>query len=210
MRLLLLVSLSFLLAATPAAAQSLFILQGERAAEGSAGWSVGPFSHGIETSAAIALDGRWDIGVGFNRYAADFGGDGDTTFSEWTPMVRYFAFKEGDDDTPATLAVHAQFFQGWYDEGDSGWSALAGGQLYKKLALADGLALYPFVGFSLAGEAYTFGGGDPERSVYLTRQFGVHGQITLGADAWLRVTAEEHSFRRETYRAVRAAVVIRR
>jgi hypothetical protein len=31
----------------------------------------------------------------------------------------------------------------------------------------------------------------------------------MGSDAWLRITAEEHSFRRETYRAVRAAFVKR-
>lgn len=196
--------------APPAAAQSLFILQGERAVEASAGWSVGPVSNGLETFASVALAGRWDVGAGFNWYSADFGGPANTTFSEWMSFIRYLAFKEQDDGTPVTLSAHAQFVQGWDDNDDSGWYVLAGGQLYKKLALADGLALYPYVGFSLAGESYTFAGDASEHAVYLTRQFGVHGQITVSPNVWLRLTAEEHSFRRETYRAVRAAVVVRR
>jgi hypothetical protein len=197
-----------LLFSSAAFSQSLFILQGERAAEGSVGWSVGPFSDGIETHGAVSLDGRWDVGVGFNRYAADLGGEDDSIFTEWTPFVRYFLFKEDDDATPVSFAAHAQYFQDNFDDDDTGWYVLGGGQLFKKLTLADGFALYPYVGFSLAGESYTFG-GDTERAVYITRQFGVHGQVTMGSDAWLRITAEEHSFRRETYRAVRAAFVKR-
>ena len=197
------------LATVPIAGQSLFVMQGERAGEGSVGWSVGPFSDGVETHAAVSLDGRWDIGFGFNRYSADFGGDDDTILSEWSPFVRYFLFKEDDDATPVSFAAHAAFFQDNFGGDDEGWYVLAGGQLYKKFTLTDTLALYPFAGFSLAGESYTFGGGEAERAVYLTRQFGVHGQIPMGTDAWLRVTAEEHSFRRETYRAVRMAYVRR-
>jgi hypothetical protein len=196
-------------ATAPAAAQSLFIAQGERAAEGSVGWSVGPFSNGVETHAAVSLDGRWDVGFGFNRYAADFGGDDDSVFTEWSPFVRYFLFKEDDDGTPVSVAAHGALFQQNFDGENEGWYVLAGGQLYKKLSLADSLSLYPYVGFSLAAESYDFGGGDAERAMYLTRQFGVHGQISLGTDAWLRVTAEEHSFRQETYRAARVAYVRR-
>jgi hypothetical protein len=197
------------LIATGAAAQSLFILQGERAAEGSVGWSVGPFSNGIETHAGASLDGRWDVGFGFNRYSVDFGGPDDTTLTEWTPFVRYFLFKEEDDATPVSVAAYGQFFSDNIDGDDEGWYVLAGGQLYKKLTLVDGLALYPYVGFSLAGESYTIGGGEPERAIYLTRQFGVHGQIRVTDNSWVRLTAEEHSFRRETYRAVRGAYVVR-
>jgi hypothetical protein len=65
--------------------------------------------------------------------------------------------------------------------------------------------LYPYVGFSLAADSYSFGGGGAEYSVYLTRQLGVHATIALGTAAWLRVTAEEHAFRRETYRGARVA-----
>jgi hypothetical protein len=193
----------------PAAGQSLFIAQGERAVEGSVGWSVGPFSNGIETQGAVSLDGRWDVGFGFNRYSADFGGDSDSILTEWSPFVRYFLFKEDDDGTPVSLAGHAALFQDNFDGDDEGWYVLAGGQLFKKLTLVDTVSVFPFVGFSLAAESYTFGGGEAERALYLTRQFGVHGQIALGTDSWLRVTAEEQSFRRETYRAVRAAYVRR-
>jgi hypothetical protein len=204
-----LIALSFLVVCSgTASSQSLFILQGERAAEGSFGWSVGPFSSGVETHGGVSLDGRWDVGFGFNRYSVDLGGDDDSVFTEWTPFVRYFLFKEDDDATPVSFAAHAQFFQDNYDGEDSGWYVLGGGELFKKLTLVDGFALYPFVGFSLAGESFTLG-GDTDRSVYLTRQFGVHGQIALGTDAWLRITAEEHSFRRETYRALRGAFVRR-
>jgi hypothetical protein len=192
-----------------ASGQSLFIAAGERAAEGSVGWSVGPFSNGIEIQGAVSLDGRWDVGFGVNRYVADFGGADDTTLTEWSPFVRYFLFKESDDAAPVSFAAHAAFFQDNYEGDDEGWYVLAGGQLFKKLAMSDGFALYPYVGFSLAGESYSFGGADAERAVYLTRQFGVHGQMALGSNAWLRITAEEHSFRRETYRAARVAYVRR-
>lgn len=203
-------ALTFLaVTASPGLAQSLFIVQGERAAEGSVGWSVGPFSNGLETHGGVSLDGRWDVGFGLNRYWVDLGGEDDSTITEWTPFVRYFLFKESDDLTPVSFAAHAQFFQDNYEGDDEGWYVLAGGQVFKKLELAEGLALYPYVGFSLAGESYSFGGGEAERAVYITRQLGVFGLIAIGTDAWLRITAEEHSFRRETYRAVRVAFVRR-
>jgi hypothetical protein len=190
-------------------AQSLFILQGERAAEGSIAWSVGPFSNGVEAHGGASLDGRWDVGFGINRYQVDLGGDDDTTFTEWTPYVRYFFFKEQDDGTPVTLAARAQYFGDRFDGSDAGWYVLAGGELFKKLSLTPEWALYPFVGFSLAGESYTFGGSGADRAVYITRQFGVHGQMALGTTGWLRLTVEEHSFRRETYRAARVAYIRR-
>ena len=200
---------AMLLTARSAAAQSLFIYQGEHAVEGAVAWSVGAFSNGIETHGAVSIGGRWDIGFGINRYDADLGGADDTTLNEWTPFVRYFLFKENDDGTPVSLAVHAAYFRDDYEGSAEGWYALLGGQLYKKFTLSDRLSLYPYLGFSLAGESYSFGGTGTDSAVYLTRQFGVHGQIRLGTDAWLRVTAEEHSFRRDTFRALRAALVCR-
>jgi hypothetical protein len=193
----------------PAPAQSLFVLQGERAAEGSVAWSVGAFSNGLEVHGAASLDGRWDVGFGLNWYESDLGGPGTTTLTEWSPFVRYFFYKEDDDGTPVSLAAHAALFQGNYEGGEEGWYTLAGGQLYKKFTLSDVLALYPYVGFSLALESSSFSGSEAERSLSLTRQLGVHGQIALSPDAWLRVTAEEQSFRRETYRAARIAYVRR-
>jgi hypothetical protein len=192
-----------------AAAQSLFILQGERAVEGSVGWSVGPFSNGVETQVGGSLDGRWDIAFGFNHYRADFGGDDDSTFTEWSPSVRYFMAKEVDDGTPLTFAAHAAFFRSSYDGEADGWYSLIGGQLFKRFDFTNAFAMYPYVGFALAAESYALGGADSERSVYLTRQFGVHTVIALGADTWVRVVVEEHGSRRETYRGARAALVRR-
>jgi hypothetical protein len=204
-----LVVAAVVLTAGSASAQSLFILQGERAAEGAVAWSVGPFSNGVEAHGAVSLDGRWDVGFGFNHYTADFGGDDDTTLDEWTLFARYFLFKEGDDATPVSLAAHAAFFKDDYEGNDEGWYALAGGHVFKRLALGEGLALYAYLGFALAGESYSFAGADAERALYITRQFGVHVLKSLGTNAWLRVTAEEHAFRRETYRAVRIGYVRR-
>ena len=208
MRILVLTS-ALLLTADLAGAQSLFILQGERAAEGSVAWSVGPFSNGVEIHGGGSLDGRWDVGFGFNRYDVDLGGADDSTLTEWTPFVRYFLFKEADDSTPVSLAVKGQFFKDDFGDDDEGWYVLAGAELYKKFALSEEIALYPYVGFSLAAESYSFDNADPDRALYLTRQFGVHGQLSLGPDAWIRATLEEHSFRRETYRAARVAYVRR-
>jgi len=188
-------------------AQSLFVAQDERAAEGSAGWSVGPFSQGIELHGAVSFGGRWDIGFGVNRYDVDFGGGADTTFTEWTPFVRYFWFKEAKDGPPVSVSSHAQYFHDDYGGVDKGWYVLAGADVFKKLALNDALALYPYVGFSVAAESFEFSGATADQSVYLTRQFGVHTLVALGGRGWLRLTLEEHAFRRETFRAARVAYV---
>lgn len=195
-------------AASGAAAQSLFIADGERAAEGSVAWSVGPSSNGIETHGGVSLDGRWDVGFGLNRYTFDVPG-GDQSFRELTPFVRYFWFKEVDDGVPVSLSLNGQYFRDDYEGDDSGWYALFGATVYKRLALADTFALYPYLGFSLATESYTFADADPERATYLTRQLGVHGWLTVSDNLWLRLTLEEHAFRRDTYRAARVAVVKR-
>ena len=99
MRILLLTG-ALLLIGEQAGAQSLFIRKGEHAAEGAIAWSVGPFSNGIEVHGGASLNGRWDVGFGFNHYDVDLGGADDATLNEWTPFVRYFMFKEADDNTP--------------------------------------------------------------------------------------------------------------
>jgi hypothetical protein len=207
MRIIGLVAAISALVSADAGAQSLFVAQGEWAAEGSAAWSVGPFSQGVELHGALSLGGRLDVGFGVNRYDADFGGGADTTFTEWTPFVRYFWFKEGDDGVPVSFAGHAQYFRDDYGGEDGGWYVLAGADVFKKLPLTDGFALYPYVGFSVAGESFQFGDATADTSVYLTRQFGVHAMVALGANGWMRFTVEEHSFRRETFRAARIAYV---
>src|SRR5215207_3329469 len=163
MRILVLIGV-LLVAARSAGAQSLFVLQGERAAEGSIAWSVGPFSNGIEVHGGASLDGRWDVGFGVNRYDVDLGGADDATLTEWTPFVRYFLFKETDDGTPVSLAAKGQFFKDDFGGSDEGWYLLAGGELYKKLALADGIAVYPYIAFSFAAESLSLGGADPDRA----------------------------------------------
>ena len=117
--------------ALTASAQSLFILRGERAVDVSVGWSVGPVSDGIETHASVSLGGRWDVAVGFARYLADFGGDEGTRVTEWSPLARYFLFKEADDETPVSVSVQTQFVQSRVDGGADGWYVLTGAQLYK-------------------------------------------------------------------------------
>lgn len=196
-------------AATTVEAQSLFVLQGDRAVDAAVGWSVGPFSQGLEIDAGVSLDGRWDVGGGVHWYRADYGGTQDETVVEWAPFVRYLLVKEQDDGAPVTLAAVAQLTLSDAERGADGWYVLAGGQLYKKLEIADGLGFYPFVGFSLTAESFAVGDADPDRELSLTRQFGVHGVWALGGDMWLRLTAEEQSFRRETFRGVRVAVVRR-
>ena len=199
----------FLLVASSSPAQSLFVPEGARAAEGSLAWSVGPFSNGIETHGSVSLGGRWDVGFGYNHYEVDFGGADDTTLTEWTPFVRYFLFKEDDDATPVSLALHGQYFADSFEGDDDGWYVLAGSQLFKRLTLTDGFSLYPYVGFSFAAESFAAGGAEPDRAVYLTRQFGVHALVRMTDSGWVRATVEEHSFRRETYRAARLAYVHR-
>jgi hypothetical protein len=196
------------LSSTSASAQSLFVLQGERAAEGSFSWSSGPFSNGGEFQGAVSLDGRWDVGFGYNVYSVDLGGDDNSTFTEWTPFVRYFAFKEDDDATPVSVAAQAQFFSDNFDGPDTGWYLLVGAQVFKKFSLTDAIAIHPFVGFSLVTESATLG-GETDADSYLTRQFGVHTQFAVSDNGWVRLTFDEHAFRRESYRAARLAFVQR-
>jgi hypothetical protein len=203
----LMVTVIALAGASATSAQSLFIADGERAAEGSIAWSVGPSSDGLEVHGAASLNGRWDVGVGVNRYSFDVPGGPDQTFTEWAPFARYFLFKEDDDGVPVSLSVHGQYFRDNYEGEDSGWYALFGSTVAKRLTLGDAFSLYPYLGFSVGTESYTFGDADPARETYLTRQLGVHGLVTLRDGLWLRLTAEEHAFRRETYRAVRVAVI---
>ena len=104
---------------------------------------MGPFSQGIELQGAVSLDGRWDVGFGLNRYATDLGGAADAKFTEWTPSVRYFFFKEDDDGTPVSVAGHAQYFHDDYGGANKGWYVLAGADVFKRLTLTDRLRAVP-------------------------------------------------------------------
>jgi hypothetical protein len=199
------------LIARTAAAQSLYLEPAQRALEATVGWSVGPSSDGVETAVSVAFDGRVDVGIGFNRYDLDFGDGTGITFREYAPFVRYFAVKEGRDGAPISLALHGQYFTDDYDDEDTGWYVMTGATIYKRLKLSDRFTLYPFVGFSFAGESYSYDGGPDERAVYLTRNLGMHAAVPLDARGatLLRFTVEEQSFRRETYRAARIGIVRR-
>ena len=54
--------------AVPASAQSLYMKKGEKAVEGSLGWSVGPSSNGTEGVVSASVDGRVDVGISLARY----------------------------------------------------------------------------------------------------------------------------------------------
>ena len=208
MRTLLAAAVCFFVSAGSATAQSLFILQGEHAVEGAGSWSSGPFSNGVEFLGSVSLNGRWDVGFGYNVYSVDLGGDENSVFTEWTPFVRYFFFKEDDDGTPLSFAGEAQFFSDNYEGSDTGWYVQVGGQLFKKFSMTNSFALYPFVGFALVTESATFG-GETDADTYLTRQFGVHAQLAVTDNAWIRLTLDDHAFRRESYKAARVAYVQR-
>jgi hypothetical protein len=184
------------LLAPAAFAQSLFVSDGERAAEAAAAWTVGPSSTGWEGVAAVTLNGRVDLGVGVGRYT--FASPGSDSYVERALLARYYLFKEEPDQAAASLALQGQYFRS-----DAGWYGLAGVTVSRRVPLGPALTLHPFLGFNYGGESNTIGDGPPAREVYLTRQFGVHALMPLGARSWLRVTLDEHAFRRETYRAVR-------
>ena len=193
--------------AIPAAAQSLFLQPGQHGVEAAAGWSFGPSSDGLETRFGVGLNGRVDLGAGFNRYTLDFDDGSSTTFTEAAPYVRWFAVKEGAD-APVSLALAAQYFISNLEGDDTGAYVMTGPTLYKRLRLADRVDVHPFLGFSFVGESYTFG-GVTDRAAYLARHLGVIFTSSLDRDgrSRLRVEIDEQSFRRETYRAARIGFV---
>jgi hypothetical protein len=195
--------------ADPAAAQSLFLDRGQHAAEGTIGWSFGPSSDGVETRFGVARDGRLDLGFGFNRYVTDFDDGTSSPFTEVAPYVRWFAAKESGS-VPVSLSLGAQYFVDNFEGDDSGSYVMLGPTVYKRLKLSDSVTLYPFLGFSLVGESYTFG-GHTDNAWYLARNVGLIFTTALDADgrSLVRFEVEEQSFRRETYRAARVGYVRR-
>ena len=139
-------------------------------------------------------------GVGFNRYDADFGGADDTTLTEWSPFLRYFLSRKTMTRRRCRLWRTRRCF--WTITGARTrkgtrlpWSA------FKKLRMSDGFSSVPVRRVFTGGRVFSFGGGDAERALYL---------YTSTAGAWLNclrqqrvgcATAEEYSFRRETFRA---------
>jgi hypothetical protein len=194
--------------ALPAAAQSLHLPAGRHGVEASAGWSVGPSSEGIETFVGASIGGRVDVGVGIHHYTLRFEDGSESSFDEYAPLVRWFPLKE-QSGAPLSLSLSGQFFIDDYGTDDEGSFVQIGTTAYKAFTLSNQWAITPFAGFAFVAESYTFGGGPAETAQYLTRDFGIH--FTSPADrAWLvRFTLLEQSFRRETYRGARAALIRR-
>ena len=201
--------LSLMAGATPALAQSLHLPAGTNGVEVSAGWSVGPSSNGIETFVGASLGGKVDLGVQLSHYTLTFDDGGTSSWEDYAPLVRWFPVKE-QDGAPVSLSVSGQFFIDDYEsDEDSGKFVQIGPTVYKAFTLKNGWAITPFAGFGFVAESYSFGGGPADNAQYLTRDFGLH--FTSPADrAWLvRFTLLDQSFRRETYRGARVALIRR-
>jgi len=195
------------LAAPPAAAQSLYLEKGERAVEGYAGWSTGPSSTGAEFLGSVGF-GRVDLGVGIARYTYTFDDGSTSSFTEYAPLVRYFAVKQRNG-APISLSINGQLFVDDYGTSDKGRYGKLGTTVFRDVKVTEGFSIQPYIGFSFVAESYTFGDGPAATAQYLTRDLGVHF-TTAPARPWvLKVTLEEQAFRRETYRAARIAVIRR-
>ena len=204
-----LLAVSLCLCAAPAAAQSLFLDRGQRAGEAAVGWSFGPASDGLETRVSFSLDGRLDLGIGLNRYVLDFEDGTESKWSEFAPFARWFVTKE-QDGAPVSIALNAAFFLDDFAGDDTGHYVMLGPTLFKRFKLSDSVHIYPFLGFALVGESYTFG-GETEDQWYLARNLGVILTAAVGGDdkSLVRFEVEEQSFRQETYRAARVGFVRR-
>jgi hypothetical protein len=193
--------------AAPALAQSLHLPAGTNGIEVSAGWSVGPSSNGVETFVGASIGGTIDVGVQISHYTLNFDDGSTSSWEDYAPLVRWFPVKE-QGGAPVSLSVSGQFFIDDYESDlDSGKFVQIGPTVYKAFTLKNGWAITPFGGFGFVAESYAFGGGPADNAQYLTRDFGLH--FTSPADrAWLlRFTLIDQSFRRETYRGARAAVI---
>ena len=193
------------LAVTPAFAQSLYLKDGARAVSAGTAWSVGPSSNGIESGVSIALS-RVDLGIGLNHYTYKSDDGFESSWNEYAPFIRVFLVKE-QAGAPVSLSVGGQMFFDVYPGDDSGGYVQLSTTLYKSVTLAKNFAIHPFAGFGFVAESYTFGGGDPERAHYLTADFGIHFTTAVDRPWVLQMTLLNQSFRRETYRSARIAVI---
>jgi len=196
-----------MLSAVPAAAQSLYLDKGERAVEGYAGWSTGPFSTGAEFLGSAGF-GRVDAGIGVAHYTYTFDDGSKSSFTEYAPLVRYFAVKQ-QSGAPISLSINGQVFFDDYGSSDKGRYGKFGTTVSRDVKVTDGFSVQPYLGFAFVAESYTFGDGPAATAQYLTRDLGVH--FTTGPKRpWvLKLTLEEQAFRQETYRAARVAVIRR-
>lgn len=196
---------ALLLAASSAAAQSLYLKDGQRAVSAGAAWSVGPSSNGVESGIGAAV-GRTEFGVAFNHYTFTADDGSESPWNEYAPYVRVFLVRERTG-APVSLSVGGQVFLDDYPTDDSGRYVQLSTTLYKSFTIGKHFAVHPFAGFGFVAESYTFGGGDPERAQYLSRDFGIHFTTAIERRWILQMTLLDSSFRRETYRSARIAVI---
>jgi len=196
------------LAAAPAAGQSLYLDRGETAVEGYAGWSTGPQSTGAEFLGSAGLNGLFDVGVGVARYTYTFEDGSKSSFTEYAPLVRYFAVKQ-QSGAPISLSINGQVFFDDYGTSDKGTYGKVGTTVYRDVKVTDGFSLQPYIAFSFVAESYRFGDGPAATAQYLTRDLGVHFTTAPKRPWVLKLTLEEQAFRQETYRAARVAVIRR-
>lgn len=206
MRMRALVCLAGQLLAAPVAAQSLLVEQGYRGGELGVGWSVGPSSSGVEGIVGVSLDGRTDVGIWISRHSIDLPGGGELSLRELAPFVKFFAIEE-ENGAPVSVSLDAQLLFADYDGDDSGRYFQAGPTVYRAFRLRDRLSLYPFAGFKFISESFTPAGGDGGGDRYLARDFGLIFTTPIDVRWVLKATAEERSFRRETHRSARVALV---
>lgn len=195
------------LTAVPASAQSLYLDKGEKAVEGYAGWSTGPASTGAEFLGSVGF-GRVDVGVGIAHYTYTFEDGSTSSFTEYAPLLRYFAVKQRSG-APISLSINGQLFVDDYGTSDKGSYGKLGTTVYRDVKVTDGFSLQPYIGFAFVAESYTFGDGPAATAQYLTRDLGVHFTTTPTRPWVLKLTLEEQAFRQETYRAARIAVIRR-
>jgi hypothetical protein len=192
---------------TQAVAQSLHLPAGTNGIELSAGWSVGPSSNGIETFVGGSIGGKVDIGVQLSHYEATFDDGFTSHWEDYAPLVRWFPVKE-QGGAPVSLSVSGQFFIDDYEsDEDSGKFVQIGPTVYKAFTLGNGWAITPFAGFGFVAESYSFGGAPADNAQYLTRDFGLHFTSPVDSSWMVRFTLLDQSFRRETYRGARVALI---
>jgi hypothetical protein len=196
------------LAASSAAAQSLYLDKGETAVEGYAGWSTGPSSTGAEFLGSVGLHGTIDAGVGIAHYTVTLGDGSMSSFTEYAPLLRYFAVKQ-QSGAPISLSINGQVFFDDYGTSDKGKYGKFGTTVYRDVNVTDGFSLQPYVGFAFVAESYTFGDSPAAAAQYLTRDLGVHFTTAPKRPWVLKLTLEEQAFRQETYRAARISVIRR-
>ena len=143
-----------------ACAQSLYLDKGETAVEGYAGWSTGPFSTGAEFLGSVGLNGIVDVGVGIARYTYTFEDGSKSSFTEYAPLVRYFAVKQ-QSGAPISLSINGQVFVDDYGTSDKGSYGKIGTTVYRDVKVTDGFSLQPFLGFSFVAESRWSQAGSP-------------------------------------------------